>query len=722
MEKSMSKTSGGFTMPGESGYEELTLQLAKKWGADVIRDSDGTELSPEIIDAGYGIYSTVCLIRDHNAWIQEHPEARQQCFLMTEPRVAVAGEELRIVLMEDFFAEQFEVNDSAEALAWWQVYDRTADELVPETGWEYNRSEQTVTLAGAKDWHEYTVTFLAYRIWEEISMYNHTTNHWEKEHLMQLDPRYPQAQEYLLKWMQDWCEGHPSTTVVRFTSMFYNFVWIWGSSERQRNRFTDWGSYDFTVSLLALQEFEKKYGYKMTAEDFVNKGQLHVSHMPRDAKKKDWMEFVNDFVVDFGRKLIDIVHGYGKKAYVFYDDSWVGTEPYGKRFPEFGFDGMIKCVFSGFECRLCAGVKTQTHEIRLHPYLFPVGLGGAPTFAPGGNPVKDARDYWLHIRRALLREKIDRIGLGGYLHLTQDFPQFNDYIEQIADEFREIRALHESGAPYVLPVRVAVLHQWGELRSWTLSGHFHETYLHDLIHVNESLSGLPLSVKFIDFDQVKHGALKDVDIVINAGFAGSAWSGGDAWEDEQLISVLTKWVCQGGVFLGVGEPSAWGGGHRYFRMAQVLGIDKDTGARICHGRMEFAAQAPAGLFPQGSHVAAAQKGLYLTDEQTLVFAAENGVPTVTAHPFGAGCGIYLASFENTTANTRLLLNLLLYAAKLEAPLYVTDEADTECAYFPDAKKLVVINQSGEPKVSRINGEQGELTVELAPYETKVILW
>ena len=54
----MGKTKGGFTLPGESGYEKLTLEMAEKWGADVIRDSDGTELSPEIINAGYGIYST----------------------------------------------------------------------------------------------------------------------------------------------------------------------------------------------------------------------------------------------------------------------------------------------------------------------------------------------------------------------------------------------------------------------------------------------------------------------------------------------------------------------------------------------------------------------------------------------------------------------------------------------------------------------------------------
>ena len=33
---------------------------------------------------------------------------------------------------------------------------------------------------------------------------------------------------------EEWCETHPATTVVRFTSMFYNFVWIWGSDVRNR--------------------------------------------------------------------------------------------------------------------------------------------------------------------------------------------------------------------------------------------------------------------------------------------------------------------------------------------------------------------------------------------------------------------------------------------------------------------------------------------------------
>ena len=68
------KLRGDFTLPGEAGYEKLTLELAKKWGADVIRDSDGTKLSPEITEAGYRIYSTICIIREHNDFAEAHPD------------------------------------------------------------------------------------------------------------------------------------------------------------------------------------------------------------------------------------------------------------------------------------------------------------------------------------------------------------------------------------------------------------------------------------------------------------------------------------------------------------------------------------------------------------------------------------------------------------------------------------------------------------------------
>ena len=139
----MSKRKGGFTLPGEAGYEKLTLELADKWGADVIRDSDGTVLSDEITNAGYGIYSTICIIRDHNAWAKENQDKLQQTFLMTSPKVATENT-LHIGLMDDFFDEQFRVNDSEAAFRYWQVYDRTTDSVVSVDKWSYDSADKPV--------------------------------------------------------------------------------------------------------------------------------------------------------------------------------------------------------------------------------------------------------------------------------------------------------------------------------------------------------------------------------------------------------------------------------------------------------------------------------------------------------------------------------------------------------------------------------------------------
>ena len=260
---------GGFTLPGEAGYEELTLKMAKKWGADVIRDSDGTKLSPEIVEAGYRIYSTICIIREHNAFAEAHPDAQQQTFLSSDPQLAIS-DTLTIDPLAGYFDEQFQLNASPDALACWQVWDRTADRLLSQDEWRY--ADGRVTIWGCVPYHRYTVSFLAWRIWEEINMYNHTTNHWSSEHLRQLDPRHPAAWAYLQQWLENWCRNNPDTNVVRLTSLFYNFVWIFGSDPRRFSRFVDWASYDFTVSPAALRAFEQEYGYALTAEDFINQG------------------------------------------------------------------------------------------------------------------------------------------------------------------------------------------------------------------------------------------------------------------------------------------------------------------------------------------------------------------------------------------------------------------------------------------------------------------
>jgi beta-D-galactosyl-(1->4)-L-rhamnose phosphorylase len=719
-------STGSFTLPGEAGYEDLTLRLAKKWGADTIRDSDGTQLSPEILDAGYKIYSTVCLVRAVNDWAKQNPDKLQQNFLMSFPVIAEKSA-VTVDLLAGFFREQFVVNFDDDPKRWWQVFDRTTGEEVPTAAWSFDARRGTVTIRDAARWHKYTVNFLAFRIWEEISMYNHITNGWgEREHLAAVDPMHPETRKHLRKWFDQWLKDHPDTDVVRFTSMFYNFTWFWGDDLNLRYIYTDWGDYEMTVSPRALKLFEKAKGYRLTSEDFVNRGQYNCTHNTPSPRYRDYVDFIHAFVVDFGRECVDLVHKYGKQAFVFYDDHWVGVEPYSEKFAGFGFDGIIKCVFNAFEARKCAGVKgVRTRELRLHPYLFPTGLKGEPTFKEGGDPTLNAKEFWIDTRRALLRAPVDRIGLGGYLHLVEPYPDFCDYIESLTKEFRLLKSFHEGGKPYSSPFKVAVLTAWGRLRSWICSGHF--TPGLELNEVLESLAGLPVEVEFISFDDVlAKGIAKDVRVIINAGREGSAWSGGRFWENPKVVETLTEWVGRGGSLIGIGEPSAARHSSQFFQLSHVLGVDRDTGPLIGHGKYAWTKAAShfvtADLWSEpdfGKDVDA----IFATGGDTQVLAARDASPTIAVRAFGQGRAVYFSGFKVSPTNTRLLHRAIYWAANREDDFakWTCSNVATECAYYPKKGRLVVINNSGEKQTTKVfDATKKPRTLTLKPHDIKIV--
>ena len=729
---------GSFTLPGEAGHEALTLRLARQWGADTIRDSDGTQLSPEITNAGYQIYSTICLVRSVNDWAKQNRDKLQQSFLMSFPVVAEKAT-VTIELLAGYFREQFVVNFDDPPKRWWQVFDRTTGREVPKSRWNFHARPGVVTVRGAAPGHTYTVNFLARRIWDEISMYNHVTNNWgDREHLMAVDPMYPETRTVLLDYLDRWLREHASTSVVRFTSMFYNFTWFWGDDPNLRFVYSDWGDYAMTVSPRALTLFERAKGYRLTSEDFVNGGLYNSTHNAPSRRYLDYVDFIHRFVVGFGRQCVDLVHGHGKQAYVFYDDHWIGVEPWSPRFKGFGFDGLIKCVFNAFEVRLCAHAQgVRTHELRLHPYLFPTGLKGEPTFKPGGNPTLDARNFWIDARRGLVRAPIDRIGLGGYLSLVEPFPEFQDFIEQLAREFRLLKSFHDGDRPYVAPFKVGVLTAWGRLRSWICSGHF--TRGLELNELIESLAGLPVDVEFLSFDDLaKRGVPKDVKVIVNCGREGSAWSGGHFWRNPDIAACLTRWVAQGGGLLGVAEPSAVPGMGRYFELAPVLGVDRDRGERLALSRYKYA--APEKHFITADLEDPPDFGKDLSDLYVLpsipstrgvaqragvcVLAERDGSPRIAANTFGKGRAVYFSGFKFSPENTRLLHRALFWAAAKEKrwPVWNCSNLRTECAYFPRKKKLVVINNAGTPQETVVTLADGKTTqpVVLAAHGIRIL--
>jgi beta-D-galactosyl-(1->4)-L-rhamnose phosphorylase len=314
----------------------------------------------------------------------------------------------------------------------------------------------------------------------------------------------------------------------------------------------------------------------------------------------------------------------------------------------------------------------------------------------GGDPSRDAKAYWRQVRRALLRCPVERIGLGGYLHLTEGFPEFVDCVETIGGEFRRIKALHAAGSVHVLPYTVAVLTAWGKLRSWTLSGHFHEVADHDLIHIVECLAGLPLHVAFIDFEDVKRGALQGVDAVICAGRRGTSWSGGELWSDAQVVEAVTAFVYRGGTLLGVNEPSAVEGYFGKLRLAEVLGVN--LGEHSCHGNWQFDVRTPEAVAALGAAVPA-HSTAYLDSPDTEVWLAQEGKLALTRHSFGKGQGIYAGGWRYGAQSTRLLLWLLTGKAVHDT---LPDTPFVDCAWYPKAGKLALSNQTSVPQSGNVS--------------------
>ena len=168
---SKEKLTGRVTIPTDVDVVPETLELVKRWGADAIRDCDGTDYPEGLRDVDAKVYSTYYTTRKDNEWAKANPDEIQQMYIMTSFHTAVE-EELSIHLMDHLYPDMLKVNSNDDIQRWWEVIDRTIGEVVPVSEWDYSDETGDVTIHGAKKFHDYTVSFLAYIMWDPVHMYN----------------------------------------------------------------------------------------------------------------------------------------------------------------------------------------------------------------------------------------------------------------------------------------------------------------------------------------------------------------------------------------------------------------------------------------------------------------------------------------------------------------------------------------------------------------------
>lgn len=711
----MNTSSGRVTLPAEKGMEEAVLSLAEKWGIDAVRDSDGTRLSDEILNMGFTVYSTLCLIREDNEWAKANRDCLQRLYLMSLPIIA-DGLTVEIDIMKGYYREQFEIDTLHPPAKWWEVMDRTTGEPVPAEEWSFNERKGTVALLKAEKWHKYTVSFLAVQIWEPVSMYNHITNEWKGEHKLPVDARHPRARARLLEVLDKWLAGHPQTDIVRFTTFFYNFDLIYDENGKERQ--VDWFGYLSCVSPLALEQFEREYGYRLRPEDFIDNGYCNTSFRVPSKRFLDWMDFNQRFVAGFAKECVERVHRAGKKAIMFLGDHWAGTEPYGRYFGEIGLDAVVGAAGDGVTTRMISDIPVKAAEVRFYPYFFP------DIFREGGAPVKESEEVWRKARRALLRRPAERMGYGGYLSLAVKFGDFVEHIARVCEEFRRLHDMTRGAKPYSAPFKVAVINAWGGIRSWMTHQVAHSLWnqrCYSYLGVMEALSGLPFEIEFLSFDDVKEkGISKETRVLLNAGDAGTAWSGGERWKDGELVAAIREWVYNGGGFIGVGEPAACEYNGSYFQLSDVMGVQKELGYSVSRNKPEpqairehfITADANGELdFGEGMN------SVYKCCETTQVLEVKNMSCSLAVNSYGKGRAVYISGLPFSPDNTRLLSRAVYWAAGQEEELtrWFSRNPLVECAAYPDADCFVVVNNSHEHQKSDILKPDGSrLGVRLPP--------
>ena len=681
---------GRVTIPTDLDVVPETLEILKKWGADAIRDCDGTDFPQELKNADAKIYSTYYTTRKDNAWAKANPDEVQQCYIMTGFYTA-PGNTVTIPLMKGISPELMKVNDHDDITRWWEVMDRSTGQPVPPEQWSYADGSVTVQ---AVPFHEYTVSFLAYLIWDPVHMYNATTNGWTNfEHQITFDVRQPKTHKYSMERLRKFIAEHPYVNVIRYTTFFHQFTLIF--DELKREKFVDWYGYSASVSPYILNQFEQEVGYKFRPEYIIDQGYYNNQYRVPSKEYRDFQAFQRREVAKLAKEMVDITHECGCEAMMFLGDHWIGTEPFMPEFKTIGLDAVVGSVGNGSTLRLISDIEGVKYtEGRFLPYFFP------DTFHEGGDPVKEAKENWVTARRAILRKPIDRIGYGGYLKLASNWPGFIDEIQNVVSEFRQIHENMQGTKSYVAPFKVAILNCWGGLRKW-MSNQVHHSIYHRETYsaegVLECLSGMPFDVEFIDFDDIRNGIPEDIGVIINVGDAYTAFSGAENWIDEKVVTAIRKFVDEGGGFIGVGEPTACQHQGRYFQLSDVMGVDREMGFSLstdkyntCDPHHFILEDIDTAIdFGEGT------SRIYAQGKHYQILAQDGEYSQLVVNEYGKGHSVYFAGLPYSPQNCRILLRAIYYAAGMpeEMKHYYVTNVDTEVTVFPETKRIAVINNA-----------------------------
>ena len=221
------------------------------------------------------VYSTYYTTRKDNEWAKANPDEIQQMYIMTSFHTAVDTQ--RIIHSFDglfisrYVKSKFLTDDTSEMVGSNPPYNRRKSCSCYRMGLRAVKTTGDVTIHNAKAFHDYTVSFLAYIMWDPVHMYNAVVNDWQGvEKQITFDVRQPKTREFTMRRLRKYIEDNPHIDVIRYTTFFHQFTLMF--DELAREKYVDWYGYSASVSPYILEQFEQEVGYKFRPEFIIDQG------------------------------------------------------------------------------------------------------------------------------------------------------------------------------------------------------------------------------------------------------------------------------------------------------------------------------------------------------------------------------------------------------------------------------------------------------------------
>ena len=229
-------------------------------------------------------------------------------------------------------------------------------------------------------------------------------------------------------------------------------------------------------------------------------------------------------------------------------------------------------------------------------------------------------------------------------------------------------------------------------------------------------------MKFISFEELRENPdiLNDIDVVLNYGSSYTSFSGGEEF-DEKIITILRRYVDNGGGFIGIGEPTACARNGKFFTLYDVLGVDKELDFTLhtdkynwqCHDHF-ITEQLEHEDWGENVNSVYALPG-------TKVIKQEDLSVKLAVNEYGKGRAVYMNGLPFSFENARLLYRAIYYSCHREEDMkkWYSENYNVDVNVYPSTQSYCVVNNTYEPQDTVIyRGDGTSFSLHLEANEIK----